>query len=86
MNMTGVPWIGLTALEPQRCHQLAWFIYGWIEREHVLNMNACADWWIQAFMPAASDGLGTRQSTRARSRGAPGVEREASNAGSAFAP
>ncbi|MBE0548602.1 MAG: hypothetical protein IH627_13340 [Rubrivivax sp.] len=53
MNMTGMPWIGLTALQPQRYHHLAWFLYGWIEREHVLNMNACANWWIQAFVPAA---------------------------------
>lgn len=52
MNMTGMPWTGLIALQPQRCQQLAWFLYGWVEREHVLNMNACADWWVRAFVPA----------------------------------
>lgn len=40
MSISGIPWIGLAALQPQQCHQLAWFLYGWVEREHVLNMNA----------------------------------------------
>jgi hypothetical protein len=53
MSISGIPWIGLAALQPQQCHQLAWFLYGWVEREHVLNMNAFADWWIQAFAPSA---------------------------------
>lgn len=46
-------WIDLTGVQTQRCHHLAWFLYGWIEREHVLNLNACAAWWIEAFVPPA---------------------------------
>jgi hypothetical protein len=52
MNMMGMPWIDPAALQPLRWHQLAWFVYGCIEREHVLNMKACADGWMQAFVPA----------------------------------
>jgi hypothetical protein len=48
MNMAGVPWIALESLQPHRCLQTAWLLYGWIEREHVLNMNACAEWWMRA--------------------------------------
>lgn len=47
MNLTNMPWFGLTASQPERCHQLAWFLYGCIAREHALNMKACMDWWLQ---------------------------------------
>lgn len=42
MNMLGMPSIDLAPLTTQRCYRLDWFLYGWIEREHVLNLNACA--------------------------------------------
>lgn len=48
MNLRGVPWTALLDMLPQRSHQIAWFVYGWIEREHVLNVTACADWWMRA--------------------------------------
>ncbi len=54
MNMTDMPWFSLTASRPERFHQLAWFLYGCIEREHALNMRACMDWWLRTV--AASPG------------------------------
>lgn len=47
MNATDMLWFGLTASRPDRCHQLTWFLYGCIEREHALNMKACMDWWLR---------------------------------------
>ena len=54
MNVTGIPWIDLTLRQTQRCHHLAWFLYGCVEREHLLNLDACAIWWIRAFTPAVT--------------------------------
>lgn len=48
MNLMALPWTALMDMQPQRSHQIAWFVYGWIEREHVLNVTACADWWTRA--------------------------------------
>jgi len=48
MNLSGMPWTALTDMQSQRSYQIAWFIYGWIEREHFLNVTACADWWMRA--------------------------------------
>lgn len=33
MSLMGVPWTALLDMHPQRSHQIAWFVYGWIERE-----------------------------------------------------
>ncbi len=46
-------WIQLTAVPASRYHHLAWFLYGCVEREQVLNLNACAAWWIKALCPAS---------------------------------
>jgi hypothetical protein len=40
--------------QTQRCQHLAWFLYGCVEREHRLNLDACVTWWVQAFVPAAT--------------------------------
>ncbi len=48
MNLMALSWAALMHMQPQRSHQIAWFVYGWIEREHVLNVTACADWWMRA--------------------------------------
>ena len=48
MNLMALSWAALMHMQPQRSHQIAWFVYGWIEREHVLNVTACADWWTRA--------------------------------------
>ena len=48
MNLLGTPWTVPLCLRPQTSHKIAWFVYGWIEREHVLNVTACADWWTRA--------------------------------------
>lgn len=48
MNLMSIPWTALMDMQPQRSHQIAWFVYGWIEREHVLNVTACAAWWMRA--------------------------------------
>lgn len=65
MNLLGMPCIGMLYTQPQRDHQIAWFADGWIEREHVLNVTACADWWTRAIgmsadrSKASRRGLGT---------------------------
>jgi hypothetical protein len=48
MNVMGMPWAALMDMQSQRSYQVAWFIYGWIEREHFLSVTACADWWMRA--------------------------------------
>lgn len=48
MNLMRTPWAALMDMQPQRSHQIAWFVYGWIEREHILNMTAFVDWWMRA--------------------------------------
>lgn len=48
MKLTGMARTALTGMQPQRSYQIAWFVYGWIEREHFLNVIACADWWMRA--------------------------------------
>lgn len=48
MTMVGMRWVAMMLLQPYRCHQLAWFVYGSIEREQLLNVTACADWWMRA--------------------------------------
>ena len=48
MSLMGVPWTALLDMQPQRSYQIAWVVYGWVEREHVLNVTACADWWMRA--------------------------------------
>lgn len=54
MTMLGIHWATLASLQPHRCHRVAWFLYGWIEREHVLNVNSCANWWMRAMGSSAS--------------------------------
>ena len=46
MNMPLTPWINLTLHQAQRCHHLAWFLYGWLEREQLLNLEAFVEWWV----------------------------------------
>jgi hypothetical protein len=54
MNMHRMPWIDLAPLTTQRCYHLAWFLYGWIEREQVINLNACAAWSLQLMKPSTA--------------------------------
>jgi hypothetical protein len=63
MNTPPTPWIKLTPHQAQRCHHLAWFLYGWIEREQLLNLEAFVYWW---FGEAAS---ATRRSRSCRRDG-----------------
>lgn len=55
MNTPFTPWIDLTLMQAQQCHRLAWFLYGCLEREHVLNQKACAAWWVREL--ASSPGV-----------------------------
>jgi hypothetical protein len=48
MNLPGMLWLDLTLLQTQRCHHLAWFLYGCAAREHLLNLDACLTWWVRA--------------------------------------
>lgn len=61
MNLLGLPWIGWLYTQPQRSHQIAWFVYEWIEREHVLNVTACADWWTRAIGISADRSKASRR-------------------------
>lgn len=54
MNLIVFPWAALMAMKPLRSSQVALFVYGWIEREHVLNASAYADWWMRAIGLAAA--------------------------------
>jgi hypothetical protein len=54
MNLPCMPWMDQMLLQTQRYHHLVWFLYGCIEREHVLNRNACLNWWGGTFTPAAA--------------------------------
>jgi hypothetical protein len=47
MNTPSTPWIDLTLQQAQRWHHLAWFLYGCLEREHVLNVDAFVAWWMR---------------------------------------
>jgi hypothetical protein len=44
MNTPIAPWINVTLHQTQRFHHLAWFLYGWIEREQLLNLEALVAW------------------------------------------
>jgi hypothetical protein len=33
--------------------RLAWFLYGWLEREQLLNLDACGAGWLRGFLPVA---------------------------------
>jgi len=54
MNLPCMPWMDLMLLQTQRCHHLVWFLYGCVEREHILSLNACLRWWGGTFTPAAA--------------------------------
>ena len=62
MNTPITSWISLMLDQAQRCHHLAWFLYGCAAREQALNLNAFAAWWGAWGGPAArrSPGPGTR--------------------------
>lgn len=45
MNTPITSWINLMLHQAQRYHHLAWFLYGWMEREQVLNLDAFVAWW-----------------------------------------
>jgi hypothetical protein len=65
MNTPLTPWINPTLQQAQRCRHLAWFLYGWLERELLLNMEAFVEWWVggtasapRRSRPCRCDGLG----------------------------
>lgn len=60
MNTPIAPWVHLTLDQAQRCHHLAWFLCGWLEREQVLNRDAFVAWWLRGAAPAP----GRRTSSR----------------------
>lgn len=64
MNLMQMPWAALLDMQPQRSQQIGWFLYGWIEREHVLNVTAYADWWMQAVGLSVAQPKASPQSAR----------------------
>ena len=61
MSLMQMPWIALLDMQPQWSHQIAWFVYGWVEREHLLNVTACAQWWIRALGLSAAQAKASPQ-------------------------
>lgn len=47
MNTPMTPWIDLTLEQARRWQHLVWFLYGWVEREHLLNLDALAAGWLR---------------------------------------
>lgn len=48
------PWLEPMLDQLQRYQAVAWFLYGWMEREQRLNMQACGAWWLRAPGPRRS--------------------------------
>ena len=44
MRTPGMTLIDLTLQQAQRWHHLVWFLYGCVEREQMLNMDAFVAW------------------------------------------
>jgi hypothetical protein len=63
MSLMQMLWTALLDMQPQRSHQIAWFVYGWVEREHVLNVTACAEWWMRALGLSAAQAKAPREGT-----------------------
>jgi len=53
MNTPITPWIKLSLHQAQRCHHLAWFLHGWMEREQLLNLDALVAWWLRGATTAS---------------------------------
>lgn len=49
MTTPMTPWIDLTLHQALRWQHLVWFLYGWAEREHRLNVDAFAADWLRGF-------------------------------------
>ena len=64
MSLMPMPWTALLDMQPQRIHQIAWFVYGWVECEHLLNVTACADWWMRALGLSTAQVKASPQGTR----------------------
>ena len=58
MNTPIKAWVDLTLHQAQRCHHLAWFLYGCIDRAHRLNMNAFAASWVGEWQKPGFTGTG----------------------------
>jgi len=58
LNTPITPWIDLTLHQAQRCHHLAWFLYGCLEREHLLNVDALRRMVVSWGRVASHHGLG----------------------------
>jgi hypothetical protein len=54
MNAPITPWINLMLHQAQRYHRLTWFLYGWMEREQLLNLDAFVAWWARGAASAPS--------------------------------
>jgi hypothetical protein len=53
VSLPRVPWLDPTLQHAEQVQQVAWFLYGCMEREHLLNVDACVTWWVRTFAPAA---------------------------------
>lgn len=66
MNAIDLPATALIPTQLQRSFQMACFLCGWVERQHLLTMTAYANWWIGAAARSAPGQLmhseGTKES------------------------
>lgn len=53
----------------QRYQRVAWFLYGWMQREQRLNMQACGAWWLRP--PGPRRGAKLEESGRTEAVAAP---------------
>ena len=53
MNLQLLTVVDHVLCHAQRCHHLAWFLYGCLEREGALNVNAYMAWWLRAVEPSS---------------------------------
>ena len=53
MNAPFLPLIDVVLHHARRCHHLAWFLYGCLEREQALNADAYMAWWLRGVEPSS---------------------------------
>jgi len=51
---TFMPWIALMPAQAHEVRRVAGFLYGWLQREHELNLRAYDTWWTGSSSAARS--------------------------------
>lgn len=80
---TFMPWIALMPAQAHEVRRVAGFLYGWLQREHQLNLRAYDRWWTGT--PAA-EGAARSLERGARALPAHGEAHRRRRTGAATAP